>query len=622
MSCENRPYQPRNELYWQWPAFTQEKARGNVLCVRQENSTEYQASLDIPLLGQGNDFEFTRTNRTGEKNMDLSLRIPDKQLSSDHGNWQPITHGWTFHSSTNFRDMLTGLMKADRFNLPNLLYPLLEPNHRQCKNGHNQGRSYGFVAFKNKDTDEMMLLGLLPSTKEQEIINFEQEGNDLVISFSKNLEGLEKTEDHTFNFFAARGTEEDLWQAYNQRLQQWLKQKDMIKPEPEGKKIWFSWPSFGPHIDQKLLQTQIPYAKKLGIDIFMIDDGWQDTSHGLYGDWNIDRKKFDDLPKLIDQLNQAGIQPGIWIAPFRTTHSSKLYHDHPEWFASKPVSKMLLQHNPTLRKLKEPAYSLDISQAEVRQHLCAKFVELAQEGFEVFKVDFLNDIFLVDLKNKDKTTLEYYRQFWQEVRQTLKQKLGAEKADKISFIGCTAPVWESLGLFERMRGTEDSTIPWAALEKPKFYQDITYFVDNILPIIEKFVPLDLRSEVAKGFAAGYLSAEAAEAMVNRLDEKKVKFFIQAINDELYKEVLQVAAFRAKLLKGVVGFCLDGFHLAAPNDPAVLLSENVKENINRNILNLRQANPWMDIFIGDDLTQISIPLLKSILEIDNAGKIIS
>ena len=79
-------------------------------------------------------------------------------------------------------------------------------------------------------------------------------------------------------------------------------------------------------------------AAELGVELFVMDDGWfgdkyrrvQDNSS--LGDWVVDRKKLPNgLENLIQTADRNGIKFGIWIEPEAVNSKSELFEKHPDW---------------------------------------------------------------------------------------------------------------------------------------------------------------------------------------------------------------------------------------------------------------------------------------------------
>ena len=91
--------------------------------------------------------------------------------------------------------------------------------------------------------------------------------------------------------------------------------------------------------DQSLLKMAAG-AKELGVELFVLDDGWfgvrNDDNSGL-GDWFVNEAKIRcGLPKLVDDINAMGLKFGIWIEPEMVNEDSDLYRAHPDWALNIP----------------------------------------------------------------------------------------------------------------------------------------------------------------------------------------------------------------------------------------------------------------------------------------------
>jgi alpha-galactosidase len=81
-------------------------------------------------------------------------------------------------------------------------------------------------------------------------------------------------------------------------------------------------------------------AGKLGIERFVIDDGWfgqrKKDNAGL-GDWYVNQQKFPHgLKPVIDRVHALGMDFGIWVEPEMVNPNSDLYRKHPEWAMNFP----------------------------------------------------------------------------------------------------------------------------------------------------------------------------------------------------------------------------------------------------------------------------------------------
>ncbi|MDD5679421.1 MAG: alpha-galactosidase [Kiritimatiellae bacterium] len=84
----------------------------------------------------------------------------------------------------------------------------------------------------------------------------------------------------------------------------------------------------GKQVTENNVMELIPLAAKVGIELFIIDAGWQQSM----GDWTVDKVKFPDgFKNIIDAVHKNGMQFGLWLEFERVDAASKIYHQLPEW---------------------------------------------------------------------------------------------------------------------------------------------------------------------------------------------------------------------------------------------------------------------------------------------------
>ncbi len=103
----------------------------------------------------------------------------------------------------------------------------------------------------------------------------------------------------------------------------------------------------GNYFDHKIdsLKAQATAAAKLGIERYVLDDGWfgkRDDDTSSLGDWFIDKRKYPDgLAPLIDHVLSVGMEFGLWFEPEMVNRNSDLYRKHPEWILQLPGYPLL-----------------------------------------------------------------------------------------------------------------------------------------------------------------------------------------------------------------------------------------------------------------------------------------
>ncbi len=122
-----------------------------------------------------------------------------------------------------------------------------------------------------------------------------------------------------------------------------------------------NWEATHVKFDQEKLVDLFDGSKKLGLDLFLLDDGWfgnkyarNDDKTGL-GDWQEDRKKLPDgIGYLVKEATKKGIKFGIWLEPEMINPKSELYEKHPEWVLKLPNRAENYQRNQLILDLINP----------------------------------------------------------------------------------------------------------------------------------------------------------------------------------------------------------------------------------------------------------------------------
>jgi alpha-galactosidase len=89
------------------------------------------------------------------------------------------------------------------------------------------------------------------------------------------------------------------------------------------------------NFDTDKLESIAAEGAKLGIELFVLDDGWfgkRDADNSSLGDWVEDLRKLPGgLADLAQRVNGHGLQFGLWVEPEMISPDSDLYRQHPDW---------------------------------------------------------------------------------------------------------------------------------------------------------------------------------------------------------------------------------------------------------------------------------------------------
>ncbi len=148
-----------------------------------------------------------------------------------------------------------------------------------------------------------------------------------------------------------------------------------------------NWENTGFDFDQKSLAELMKDAKDLGVDMFLLDDGWfankypRKDDHAGLGDWDVTHSKLPEgIPGLVRDAKAAGVKFGIWVEPEMVNPKSELFEKHPDWVIQQPNRETYYYRNQLV---------LDISNPKVQDYVFGVVDRIMTENPDVayFKWD-------------------------------------------------------------------------------------------------------------------------------------------------------------------------------------------------------------------------------------------
>ena len=128
------------------------------------------------------------------------------------------------------------------------------------------------------------------------------------------------------------------------------------KPRPV---LLNSWEASYFKFSQSSLVSLAKEGKELGIELFVMDDGWfgerSDDTRSL-GDWDPNPKKLPGgLSELSEKIRGLGLSFGLWVEPEMVNVQSELYRAHPDWALAIPGKPHSEGRNQRILDLTNPA---------------------------------------------------------------------------------------------------------------------------------------------------------------------------------------------------------------------------------------------------------------------------
>jgi alpha-galactosidase len=136
--------------------------------------------------------------------------------------------------------------------------------------------------------------------------------------------------------------------------------------------------------DEQKILTLAGQAKKLGIDMIVMDDGWfgkRNDDKTSLGDWYENKEKLPGgLAELSQKVKQKGVAFGLWFEPEMVSPDSDLYRAHPDWCLQIKGRRQTLGRNQLL---------LDMSRGDVCDYLIERISDILRNvSIDYVKWDF------------------------------------------------------------------------------------------------------------------------------------------------------------------------------------------------------------------------------------------
>ncbi len=148
-----------------------------------------------------------------------------------------------------------------------------------------------------------------------------------------------------------------------------LPPKHVYSPRPI---VINNWEATYFDFDTPSILKLIDEAAPLGMDTFVLDDGWfgaRSDDHRALGDWYVNTQKLaGGLQPIIAHCKERGMKFGLWFEPEMISEDSDLFRAHPDWaIGTEPRCKSRDQ------------YVLDFSRPEIVDEIYARMAALLTE---------------------------------------------------------------------------------------------------------------------------------------------------------------------------------------------------------------------------------------------------
>ena len=165
--------------------------------------------------------------------------------------------------------------------------------------------------------------------------------------------------------------------------------------------LFNSWEGTGMDFTTESIKDYLKVAKKIGSELFVLDDGWfstrNDDLHGL-GDWKINTSKIN-LKEVDDYCHSLGMKFGIWIEPEMVNIDTEIFKD-----------ENILSHPKLEKRYSRNQIVLDFSNDDVVNNVLNQITESLKD----IKVDYIKydmNRFLGDIYSLNTRQGEIYHKY-------------------------------------------------------------------------------------------------------------------------------------------------------------------------------------------------------------------
>jgi alpha-galactosidase len=164
----------------------------------------------------------------------------------------------------------------------------------------------------------------------------------------------------------------------SRNLHDWARRYQLWNGEGTRMTLLNNWENTGFDFNQESLTQLMKDAKDLGVEMFLLDDGWfgnkypRKDDHAGLGDWEATKSKLPGgIPALVKSAQEAGVKFGLWIEPEMVNPKSELYEKHKNWVIEQPNRQTYYYRNQLV---------LDLSNPEVQDYVFGVVDRLMKEN--------------------------------------------------------------------------------------------------------------------------------------------------------------------------------------------------------------------------------------------------
>lgn len=147
----------------------------------------------------------------------------------------------------------------------------------------------------------------------------------------------------------------------SRKLQNWARNYQLLDGKGERLTLLNNWEATYFDFNEQKLAGLLKDTKALGVDMFLLDDGWfankypRNDDHAGLGDWQENKQKLPNgISSLVKVAQKNEVKFGIWIEPEMVNPKSELYEKHQDWIIKQSKRSEYYFRNQLVLDLSNP----------------------------------------------------------------------------------------------------------------------------------------------------------------------------------------------------------------------------------------------------------------------------
>ncbi|SEM75522.1 alpha-galactosidase [bacterium A37T11] len=205
----------------------------------------------------------------------------------------------------------------------------------------------------------------------------------------------------------------------SRNVQNWARNYKLLDGKGDRLTLLNNWESTFFDFNEQKLKELLQDTKKLGVDLFLLDDGWfankypRNDDHAGLGDWDENKAKLPNgIGTLVKEATDNGVKFGIWIEPEMVNPKSELYEKHPDWVIKQPKRDEYYFRNQLVLDLSNPDVQNYVY--GIVDHLFIKNPQLAYIKWDCNAVIY--NAYSAHLKNQSALYIDYVRGLYEVLK--------------------------------------------------------------------------------------------------------------------------------------------------------------------------------------------------------------